>query len=252
MFRPLFISHGAPDVLILDTPAHRAIKALGQRPAPRAYVVISAHWQAGDLQLTSARHPETIHDFRGFGETLERFQYPAPGAAELANEIASRLTAHGLPARTNERRGWDHGAWVPMALIRPEADIPVVQVSLPRSDDRASIELGQALGNLVDEDVQIIASGALTHSLTDSLPQTENAPTAEFAADFREALLPALQTGDPEEMMGWTAAPYAARNHPTPEHFRPLLVAMAAGGQPGTCLHTSWSRSALAMDIWEF
>ncbi|MBO6796286.1 class III extradiol ring-cleavage dioxygenase [Maricaulis sp.] len=252
MPRPLFISHGAPDVLIKDTPAHRAMQMLGERPTPRAYVVISAHWQSGDLQITASDTPDTIHDFRGFGEKLERFQYPVAGSAEIAGHIATLLNRQGLPVRLNQRRGLDHGSWVPMALVRPQADAPVLQLSLPRQNDSDSVVLGRALTALIDRDIQIIGSGALTHSLADSLPLAETAPVANFAEEFREAVLPALETGDIDAALAWRSVPHAQRNHPTPEHYRPLLVAMAAGGRPGQCLHTSWSRSALAMDIWEF
>lgn len=252
MPRPLFISHGAPDVLVKNTPAHRAMRRLGERPAPRAYLIISAHWQAGGLQITSTKRPATIHDFRGFGDALERFQYAVPGAPELARDIASLLTDQGHPVQMNARRGLDHGSWVPMALLRPLADIPVLQLSLPRRNDLDSVALGRALAPLIEQEIQIIGSGALTHSLADSLPCAESAPAATFAQEFRAALLPALETGDLDAALDWRSAPSAQRNHPTPEHYRPLLVAMAAGGQPGRCVHTSWSRSALAMDIWEF
>lgn len=252
MPRPLFISHGAPDVLIKDTPAHRAMRMLGERPVPRAYLVISAHWQSGDLQITASNTPETIHDFRGFGAELERFQYPAPGSAKLAGDIVSHLQGQGLSARLNTRRGLDHGSWIPMALVRPQADIPVLQLSLPRVNDVDSVALGRALAPLVEQDISIIGSGALTHSLADSLPCPETAPAADFALQFRDAILPALETGDVDAALDWRSAPHARRNHPTPEHYRPLLMTMAAGGRPGLCLHASWSRSALAMDIWEF
>lgn len=252
MPRPLFISHGAPDVLLRDTPAHRAMQALGTQAAPDAYLVISAHWQAGDLQITSSAAPETIHDFRGFGPALEQVRYPVPGAPELALAVSKELAAGGLTIRLNERRGLDHGSWIPMALIRPTADIPVLQISLPRQSDADSIRLGEALRPLADRNIQIIASGALTHSLADSLDEAEDAPPAAFATAFRDALAPALERNDLASAIAWKQAPFAQRNHPTPEHFRPLLVAMAAGGQPGRCLHASWSRSALAMDIWAF
>lgn len=256
MPRPLFISHGAPDVLLRDTPAHRAMQALGAQATPDAYLVISAHWQAGDLQLISSAAPETIHDFRGFGAELEQVQYPAPGAPDLAHALAEtlaeNLSAHGLNLRLNARRGLDHGCWIPLALMRPAADIPVLQLSLPRQSDQDSIVLGQALRPLIKQNIQIIGSGALTHSLADSLGEDEDAAPAAFATAFRDALVPALERNDLDAASAWRLAPFARRNHPTPEHFRPLLVAMAAGGQPGHCLHTSWSRSALAMDIWAF
>ncbi|WP_300531434.1 class III extradiol ring-cleavage dioxygenase [Maricaulis sp.] len=254
---PLFISHGAPDVLVRNTPAHRAIKALGRRPKPSAYVIVSAHWQSGAVRITASERPATIHDFHGFGEELERFVYPAPGAPELAENIRSMLAPAGIDAQLDHRRGLDHGAWVAMGLIRPQADIPVIQVSLPRDTDRASLELGSALAPLARQNIQLIGSGAITHSLADSLPMAEDGPPARFAQAFRTALRPYLQAADIDAVLTWRDLPQADRNHPTPEHFRPLLFAMAAAGdqaedRTAACLHTSWSRSALAMDIWEF
>jgi len=250
---PLFISHGAPDVYLLDTPAHRAMRALGEGHPPSAYVVISAHWQSGRLEITSETNPRTIHDFRGFGPVLDAAHYDAPGDPVLAETIRDRLHDAGLEAHLNPTRGRDHGSWIPLGLIRPQADIPVLQISLPRVSDQDSISLGRALAPLAFEDIQLIGSGALTHSLADSLSAPEQAPPYAFAKAFRDALLPAIQSGDPVALAGWETAPHAIRNHPTPEHFRPLLVAMAAGGGgEADCLHHSWSRGALAMDIWRF
>lgn len=250
---PLFISHGAPDVLIKNTPAHQAMKALRHHAEPLAYMIISAHWQSGNLKITASDYPATIHDFHGFGAQMDAYHYPVPGAPRLACDIQAQLKRHGLMAELDMKRGLDHGAWIPMALIRPEADIPVIQISLPRQDDQASLTLGDALADLRHQNIQIIGSGALTHSLSDSLPMPETAAPASFAAAFRSSLAPAIEAADTERIMQWRTLPHAQRNHPTPEHLRPLLVAHAASGrQPGKLIHTSWSRAALAMDIWAF
>lgn len=253
MLNPIFISHGAPDVLTRNTPAHHAIRALGTRPEPRAYVIVSAHWQAGRVRITASEAPSTIHDFRGFGPELDQFEYPVSGAPELAAAIQTLLERTGIMAELDIKRGLDHGAWIPMALIRPAANIPVIQISLPRESDQASLKLGQALSSLRSSNIQLIGSGAITHSLADSLTMAETAEPAEFAMAFREPLIPMLKASDLDALLDWRALPDALRNHPTPEHFRPLFFALgASSGDRGQILHTSWSRAALAMDIWEF
>ncbi len=250
---PLFISHGAPDVLLLDTPAHQALRGLGSGKPPAAYVIVSAHWQSGGVTITAGNQLATIHDFRGFGATLDLFDYPVAGAPGLAVEIQNLLAQSGIEAGLDFKRGLDHGAWIPMALIRPEADIPVIQISLPRQTDNASFKLGRALASLSEKNIQLIGSGAITHSLADSLTMPENAVPATFAEIFLNALTPALEAGDLQAVRSWRSLPEAERNHPTPEHIRPLFFALGASyDQRGKRLHTSWSRSALAMDIWAF
>ncbi len=251
MIAALFISHGGPDVLITPSAAHKALSALPLPDDVRAILVISAHWEAEPVRVQTMARPDTIHDFRGFGPELERAVYTAPGAPDIAEAVLETLKAAGIPAVAEPVRGRDHGAWIPMALIRPQADIPVFQVSLPDSDD-AAIALGRALVPLAAQGVQIIGSGSLTHSLRLAFSHDEYDPPHPAALAFREALLPEIETGEAEALLDWPAAPHAALNHPTPEHFRPLLVAMAAGGGKAACLHTSWSRAALAMDIWRF
>ncbi|MEA1942309.1 MAG: class III extradiol ring-cleavage dioxygenase [Pseudomonadota bacterium] len=249
---PLFISHGAPDVLTTPSPAHAALRALGLAAGTRAVAVISAHWEAEPVRVQSGATPETIHDFRGFGPGLERALYAAPGSPSLAARTLALLREAGIEADADRKRGRDHGAWIPLALMRPEADIPLFQISLPRSDARA-IALGRALAPLARDGVQIIGSGSLTHSLRAALGAPEAAPPHPGAKAFRDWIAPKIATGDAEALTGWPDAPQAGFNHPTPEHFRPLLTAMAAGnGGRAELLHQSWSRGALAMDIWRF
>lgn len=249
---PLFISHGAPDVLTTPSPAHAALRAMGLASGTRAVAVISAHWEAEPVRVQSGATPETIHDFRGFGPDLERALYAAPGSPSLAARTLALLREAGIEAEADRQRGRDHGAWIPLALMRPEADIPVFQISLPRRDAGA-IALGRALAPLARDGVQIIGSGSLTHSLRASLRAPEAAPPHPDAQVFRDWILPKIAGGDVAALDGWQNAPMADFNHPTPEHFRPLLTAMAAGeGGQAELLHQSWSRGALAMDIWRF
>ena len=249
----LFLSHGAPSLLTGRSPARDFLMELGQTAdAPSAYVVVSAHWESDPIAVTASARPETVHDFRGFGETLQRYVWPAPGDPALAGEIIARLQDAGLKAAPDPRRGLDHGVWVPLALVEPAASIPVLQVSLPGrfSTDEDSWRLGRALAPLAEEAIQLVFSGSLTHSLRDALAAAEDAPPAPFATAFADWARRVMGAGDWRELMNWRSAPHAARNHPSPEHFRPLLAAAGAATAPGAALHQSYTHAALAMDVW--
>lgn len=254
MTRPaLFLSHGAPSLLTGRSPARDFLKALGASlPAPSAYVVVSAHWEAGPIRVTSAARPETLHDFRGFGETLQTFEWPAPGDPDLAQAILTRLQAAGIEAAAEPRRGLDHGVWVPLALIEPDARTPVLQLSLPgrHNADEDSWRLGRALAGLAKDDIQLVFSGSLTHSLRDALSAPEDAPPAPFAMAFADWARQAMREGRWADLLDWRAAPEAQRNHPTAEHFRPLIAAAGAAAGPGVQHHESYTHAALAMDVW--
>lgn len=254
MTRPaLFLSHGAPSLLTGRSPARDFLSTLGASlPAPSAYVVVSAHWEARPIRVTTATAPATIHDFRGFGETLQTFDWPAPGDPDLAQTILTRLQAAGIDAAADPLRGLDHGVWVPLALIEPEAQTPVIQVSLPAhsSTDEDSWRLGQALAPLADDDIQLVFSGSLTHSLRDALSEPELAPPAPFAMAFADWARQVMRAGRWSDLMDWRSAPEAQRNHPTPEHLRPLIAAAGAASGPGVQRHESYTHAALAMDVW--
>ncbi|MCW5725147.1 MAG: dioxygenase [Maricaulaceae bacterium] len=258
MTRPrdiLFLSHGAPSLLTGRSVARDFLTALGARlPAPRAYAVVSAHREQNPLSVSAGAQPPTIHDFSGFGPELERFIWPAKGDPQLAQDIANRLDAAGLAARADGEAGLDHGVWVPLAVMKPRPDAPVIQISLPArgSDDAESAALGAALAPLAAEDVQLVFSGSLTHSLRDALRAPEDAPVLAEAEAFAAWARPHLTAADGAALTRWREAPQAARNHPTPEHFRPLIAALAAAGSGGAQLHESWTHGALAMDVWAF
>src|SRR5690606_29702443 len=164
----LFISHGSPMLALQDSPARRFLLELGQTlPRPKAVVVASAHWETlGRPAVDFASQPETIHDFGGFPRALFEMQYPAPGAPELSARVAELLEQAGYTPGKIPNRGLDHGAWVPLTLMYPQADIPVLQVSIMRGADPAEHErLGKALAALRDKGVLVIGSGSLTHNL---------------------------------------------------------------------------------------
>lgn len=251
----LFVSHGAPTLAISDTPARRFLADYGAAlPKPAAIVAVTAHWETDLPTVGGAAAPETIHDFGGFGEALHRFRYPAPGAPELAARVAESLQAAGMVAAVDPARGLDHGVWVPLSLLFPAADVPVVPVSVqPRLAPAFAERLGRALRPLRDDGVLIVASGSLTHNLRalDWAAGDDDAadPRAAAFADWVEA---AVARDDRTALLAYRAlAPFARFHHPTEEHLLPLFAALGAGGR-GRRVHTSATFGTLMMDAYEF
>lgn len=244
MLPALFLSHGSPMLALTPTPAHAFLRNLGERLQPKAILVVSAHWISQRPMISTSPHPETIHDFGGFPAALYQCRYPAPGDAALAMRLARELNA--IPTE----RGLDHGAWVPLSLMFPEADVPVVSLSLPVEASNADlVALGEKLARLREEDVLVVGSGSLTHNLM-ALDVLE-APVPSWVNAFGDWVHARLMQGDRDALLAWEAAPGAAENHPTPEHFQPLLVAMGAGGRAER-LHHSVEHGVLAMDAYAF
>jgi 4,5-DOPA dioxygenase extradiol len=251
----LFISHGAPTFATEPGVAGAQLRALGRALGkPQAIVVVSPHWMTPGVQVTAVAWPETIHDFGGFPPALYALRYPAPGAPALAARIEQLLGRHGLGVTRNERRGLDHGAWVPLLHLYPEADVPVVQVSLPVDADEArALALGRALAPLADEGVLVVGSGSLTHNLYEF--RAGETQEASYAQEFRDWIRQAVLDGDLERLaQALERAPHAARAHPTNEHFLPLLVAAgaAASATPATVLDGGIRHGVLAMESYVF
>ena len=235
----LFISHGSPMLALTDSPARQFLEGLGNSlPRPKAMLVVSAHWESdGAPAVSLASHPETIHDFRGFPPALFAIDYPAPGAPELASHAAQLLEQAGFSVRRSAERGLDHGAWVPLRLMYPQADIPVTQLALIHGGSPADHEtLGRALAALRNEGVLIVGSGSLTHNLGEFRGQGLGAPVPPWVSDYRRQ------------------APEGERNHPSEEHLLPLFVAMGAAGDAARAerIHASYEYGVLAMDVYAF
>ena len=225
-------------------------------PVPRAILVVSAHWLTHCPTVSAASTPATIHDFAGFPAELYALDYPAPGAAALAARIAE-LLAERFPERAIDPvRGLDHGAWVPLRVMYPQADIPVTQLSvMPDASPAEHRALGAALAPLTREGVLILGSGGLTHNLHEANFTAPEDEAPDYVNDFREQFIAALRAGDEARLDNYRAAiPHARRAHPTPEHLLPLFVALGAAG-PGamaSVLHTGTLYGALAMDALSF
>lgn len=254
----LFVSHGSPMLAVTDTPARSFLQALGRTlPQPKAVIVFSAHWESmGGPAVSMAAQPETIHDFGGFPDELYAIQYPAPGAPELARRAAALLEQAGYAVRRSDSRGLDHGAWVPLRLMYPAADIPVMQISLLRDAPPAEHgKLGQALSALRDEGVLIIGSGSLSHNLSEFRGHDIDAAVPPWVQEFSDWMNDALTAGRLADVLDYRAkAPHARRNHPTEEHLLPLFAAMGAAGPACKAerIHASVEYGVLAMDVYAF
>jgi 4,5-DOPA dioxygenase extradiol len=253
----VFLSHGSPMHAVDAGVAGKAWTELGQRlPRPRAVLMASAHWETSIPMLSGGPRPETIHDFRGFPDELYQLRYPAPGAPELASEIVTRLKAAGIAAGIDGLRGLDHGAWVPLRWMYPEADIPVVQLSVqPDHDTEFHLRLGLVLRPLADEGILVIGSGHATHNLRDWASSSRRSVALPYVDAFSRWLQESLASGDADALTHYRdRAPEAARAHPTEEHFLPLFIAWGAAG-PGARAERiveGFEAGALALDSYLF
>lgn len=250
----LFISHGSPMILLEDCSARQFLCQYGAGLArPSAILMISAHWETERLSVATTNHPETIHDFYGFPEPMYRFRYKAPGAPELAAKAAACLQRAGLEVVDDRERGLDHGAWVPLAYMFPHADLPVAQVSIQSHlGSRHHLNIGYALAPLREENVLILCSGNITHGRRAG---PVDAPVLPWVAEFSEWVYRAVDERRIDDLVAYRAlAPHAERNHPTEDHFLPLLIALGAGGKTAKAerLHASYVYRTISMDAYAF
>ena len=236
----LFIPHGGGPLPLLDDPGHarlsQFLRDLGkQLPRPEAILLISAHWEANEARITGAAHPSLIYDYSGFPEESYQLQYPAPGHPTLACEVQRALVGAGLPAHLDSRRGFDHGMFVPLTLMYPEADIPVVQLSLLSSlDGTAHIDMGRALAPLRDRRLLVLGSGATYHNLQAYFSgRMDRDAHLAFEDWLNERCTDGALSDDQRQtaLAHWPLAPGGQHCHPRAEHLLPLQVCagMATG-----------------------
>lgn len=239
-----------------DEPTTRFLRQLSsQLPKPKAIVIVSAHWETDMPMVTGATILETIHDFSGFPKQLYELRYPATGDPELATRVQAMLTKAGFKTGIDPARGLDHGAWNPLLLMYPKANIPVIELSVqPKRDARWHYQIGQALAPLRDDNILIIGTGNLTHNLREAF-KGHHATVPAWVTEFSEWVAARVADNDVESLLDWQAlAPYARENHPTPEHFLLFFVALGAGGVPlrAKHLHQDIAMGVLAMDAYAF
>lgn len=253
---PIFLSHGAPTLPFEDVSARHFLEGLASSiPAPRAILAVSAHWETQAPTVNAVAVNDTIHDFRGFPPALYELRYPAPGSLELAERTVSLLGEAGFNVKTDTQRGLDHGAWVPLMLAWPDANIPVVQLSVQTAlGPKHHLELGRALHQLTKENILVLASGSFTHDLSSWRGQ-EGMDEPEWVTEFADWFDTRLVEGKTDELLSYRElAPNARRNHPTEEHLLPLFVALGAGGLDAQTkrLHSSTTYGVLRMDAYSF
>ncbi|CAH0247961.1 4,5-DOPA dioxygenase extradiol [Pseudomonas sp. URMO17WK12:I6] len=254
MFPSLYISHGSPMLALEPGASGPALANLAATmPKPKAIVIVSAHWESSELLVSGNPQPETWHDFGGFPRALFEVQYPAPGSPQLATEVVELLKADGLPARIDAKRPFDHGVWVPLSLMYPQADVPVVQVSLPtRGGPELQTRVGHALASLREHGVLLIGSGSITHNLRELDWHAGPESVEPWAKAFRDWMIEKLEANDEAALHDYRQqAPNAVRNHPSDEHLLPLYFARAAGGE-FSVVHQGFTMGALGMDIYRF
>lgn len=249
----LFISHGSPMLALNPEQVGPALERLSVNlPKPEAIVIMSAHWESDALEVSTAVRPETWHDFRGFPAELYEIRYSAAGQPELAEAILQRFAEANITAHANSTRPRDHGVWMPLLHMYPNADIPVVEISLPMNCSSDEIfKIGQVLAPLRQQQILLIGSGSITHNLRELSWQGENAAVPEWASTFRNYVVAKLSQNDNEAVLDWQNIPYVARNHPTLEHLAPLFFAMGTG-QRFSLVHSSFTMGALGMDLYRF
>ncbi|WP_122860942.1 DODA-type extradiol aromatic ring-opening family dioxygenase [Pseudomonas viridiflava] len=254
MFPSLFISHGSPMLALQPGESGPALARLAaEMPRPRAIMMVSAHWESHELLVNGNPQPETWHDFGGFAAELFAVQYPAPGLPDLTREVVELLSASDLPARIDSRRPFDHGVWVPLSLMYPQADIPVVQISLPsRQGPELQTRVGKALAGLRADGVLIIGSGSITHNLGELNWNGDSARVEPWAQAFRDWMIDTLASDDEYALHQYRSlAPHAVRAHPSDEHLLPLYFARGAGGE-FSIADQGFTMGALGMDIYRF
>jgi 4,5-DOPA dioxygenase extradiol len=255
----LFISHGSPSLVVDPSPARDFLAGYGRALGkPRAIVIASAHFNANRPAVVADAHPGMIYDFGGSNTALFQMVYPAPGEPGLAAQVAALLQAAGLAPTVVAEHGYDHGVWVPLMLLYPEADVPVVQISVqPALGAAHHLALGRALAALADDGILVIGSGSLTHNLREFYGggHAPDAPAPAWVADFEDWIHDKATAGAADDLLHYRErAPYARENHPSEEHLLPLHIALGAGGAgaKGTRVHASHRNGVLSMDTYAF
>ncbi|KAL8064729.1 hypothetical protein ABFX02_01G110400 [Erythranthe guttata] len=263
MNETFYISHGSPTLAIDDSqPARHFLQSFRQRvltQKPNSILVVSAHWETTHPTVNLINGTsDTIYDFYNFPKPMYQLKYPAPGAPELAKKVKKLIDESGIlseEVEEDKNRGLDHGAWVPLMLMYPDADIPVCQLSIQTNMDATyHYKIGRALSPLKKQGVLILGSGSATHNLR-TMQNVDDNSVASWAAEFNNWLKQSLLTGRYEDVNKYEEkAPFAKQAHPRPDHLYPLHVAMGAAGldSKAELIHDSWSNYTLSYASYKF
>lgn len=250
-YRSLFLSHGAPTLALSTHPANAFLRRLGtELPKPKAVIVVSPHWMANAFLVKSAPRHEAWHDFGGFPRELYALRYAPPGDAALAARVTAAIAAAGLPVARDDKPQIDHGVWVPLMLMWPQAEVPLVQVALGPGGPAAQWRLGEALKTVADEGALVIGSGSLVHNLRELDAEFASAP--DWVQGFDHWIEQRLAASDRAALLDYRRlAPQAARAHPTDEHLLPLFAAAGAADR-AVKLHESYAHGGLSLSAYGF
>lgn len=258
-FPTLFLSHGAPNLALHNSAAREFLESYGrQLGKPKAILVSTAHFETGAPALTADKQPEMIYDFGGFERELYQMTYKAPGSPELAAHAGDLLDKAGFKSSQVTHRGYDHGTWVPLKLLYPDADVPVVQISIqPHAGAEHHVALGRALAPLRDEGVLLVGSGTATHNLHEYFRggYNANSQSPKWVTEFADWLHEKVESGSIDDVVNYRhRAPFAKENHPTEDHFLPLPFAFGAAGEgaKGKRVHSSHQFGIMMMDAYTF
>lgn len=254
----IFVPHGAPTFVLAPGAAGAAMaRAASELPRPRAIVVVSAHCMSREPVVGTGLRPATVHDYWGFPRELYSMQYPATGCSGASEAVLEALHAAGLPAQGDPGVGLDHGAWIPLRLMFPDADIPVVPMSIqPHLGPAHHLALGRALAPLARQGFLILGSGNLTHNLGDyQQAASRTGQTPAYVREFADWFWERIEARDVDSLLAYRQlAPGAVRAHPQDDHLLPLYVALGAGSPRYTPrrLHAGVADYVLAMDAYAF
>ncbi len=258
MIPSLFIAHGAPLLAIEDNEYTQYLESLGRTmPRPKAIVMFSAHWVSPVQMVGQVDEYSTIYDFGGFPEALYQIQYPAKGIEPLAKEIEELFSKNGISYNKDTSRGLDHGAWVVLRKLYPNADIPVISMSVsPNLSPEEQYKVGQSLSVLRENDVLVIGSGGTVHNLR-AVKWADNGQVDDWALGFDEWLAQHLKNWDVDSLFKYNELAPSAQLAVPPygnEHFIPIFYAMGAADneQKATLLHRSYRYGNLSHSVWQF
>ncbi len=258
----VYISHGGGPLPLLSDPGHQPLVVSLQRlakriPRPSAILMVSAHWETPYPSITAAKHPGLIYDYHGFPEAAYQIQYPCHGSPELAHRVYEVISTSGLPAELNEHRGFDHGCFIPLAIMYPDADIPCVQLSLLASlDSEKHLKLGNALQRLDWDNLLVIGSGASFHNIEAFLSRDQqlHKKNRQFTQWLQETLCSDFLDNKErwQRLAKWKAAPHAHYCHPREEHLLPLHVCFGlANAACNETIHVSVAGCESVMFLWQ-
>jgi 4,5-DOPA dioxygenase extradiol len=259
MYPSLFIAHGAPLLGIENNEYTQFLNQLGKDlPKPKAVILFSAHWEASNQKVSNVDKFETIYDFGGFPEDLYRIQYPAKGNKEITEEIKELFSKQGIPFEVDTGRGLDHGAWIVLRMLYPNADIPVISMSVNQHlTPEQQYQIGRSLSSLREKDILIIGSGGTVHNLRAVGWEKDGKEIDQWATDFDSWLEQHLINWDVDGLFQYdTLAPNAQLAVPPygKEHFIPLFYAMGAADdqKQAKLLHRSYRYGNLSHSVWQF